>query len=227
MTPQYKGSFAAALGLIFGMGGLSASAAPQTIFTNFGPGNSYLSNNTLVEDGPSSTDASLEGDYYSQGEGFTPSVSGYLSSFNIALSNFDGTDDAHLFLADGSSGVPGIILESFTLTNLPFYNASSNTPDFVASVSHPFLNAGTTYFLYEAETGSEDNGWNQNSVHAEGLRTVSKDGGPYSTASFTGGGALSVQANPVPEPSTMVSFGLGAFGLGVLLIAAKRKKTTV
>lgn len=227
MTLQRNGSFAAVLGLIFGIGELGANAAPQTVFSNFGSANSYLASSFLNEAGPTSYLASISGAYYSQGEGFTPSVSGYLSSFNIPLEYADGTNDAHLFLADGSSGVPGTILESFKLTHLAYNDFSSHdTPNFVASINHPFLSAGITYFLYEAETGDEFNVWNINSIGAMDLHTLSKNGSPYST-SLAGSGAFSIQADPVPEASTTVSFGLlVALSVGSVILAAKRKKSS-
>ena len=219
--------FGPALALIALAFAAPAAHAQTTVFSNFGPGNTFNTKQGWTEDGPNNLSAISLGFYFSQGESFTPTSSGSLSGFTIALFNGGdgGTNDAHLFLADGSGGVPGAILESFTLTNLPSQLGATLTPDVVASVSHPFLAAGSTYFLYEKETGTESNDWGLNSIGETGLHTVSRNGGPYVTTAQTQG-AFSVQAAAVPEASTTVSLGLlFALGLsGLTLSVIKRRK---
>jgi len=85
------------------------------------------------------------------------------------------------------------------------------------------LPTGDTYFLYEAETGNEYNGWNFNSIGDQGPHTYSINSGPYATYPDTQG-AFSVQVEPVPETSPVVSFGLLLIlGLsGVLLVRRKQ-----
>ena len=78
------------------------AANAQTVFDNFGPGNTFQTSIGWTESGPTSSVGTA-----SQGEGFTPSSTGLLSSIDIALGHVSGTNDAHLFLADGVPGTLG------------------------------------------------------------------------------------------------------------------------
>jgi hypothetical protein len=100
---------------------IPAANAQTTAFNNFGPSNTFNTKSGYTEDGPGNLSAISLGFYFSQGEEFTASTSGALSTITIALFNGGdgGTNDAHLFLASSSGGALGTTLESFTLTNLP------------------------------------------------------------------------------------------------------------
>ncbi len=198
-----------------------AALAQTTVFSNFGPGNTF-GTSAYLSYGPTNPLAASNGTD-SQGEGFTASASGNLSTINIALQHYSGTNDAHLFLANASGGVPGAILESFTITNLPIFGVSSSSL-LITSTSHPLLTAGASYFLYEVETGNEAGAWSFNSIGETGPHLNSFNSQPYTNQTATQG-AFSVQVGaPVPEASTTVSFSLLlALGLGGV-IAGRRKK---
>ena len=219
----------AGLGLALALTAPATNAAPITAFSTFGPPGSMFASGTnydgYIESGPTSATSPS---YYSQGDEFSVSTSGALSTISIALTSISGTNDAHLFIANDSGRVPGAILESLTLTNLPKFTTSSYTPEIITSVNHPFLTAGTRYFLYEAETGDEDNSWNICDRLSQGFHTISTNGGPYSRPLAQGvestPGAFSVQVDAVPEASTTVIFGLLLIlGLCGSVLAARKK----
>lgn len=224
MLIQHKAGLRLALaGLVFALGAAPAKAQ-TTVFSNFGPGvPAFDTVDRYVIAGPTSSFGSA----VSQGEGFTVSASGYLSTINIALSNDGGPNNAHLFLADGSSGVPGLVLESFTLTGLP-PAGTTYTPEVIISANNPFLTAGTTYYLYDAEPGAQVTEWNFNSQGEKGPHFRTRPDGSVNISTATQG-AFSVQVNPapVPEASTTVSLGLLlALGVSGLVIATKRRRSS-
>src|SRR5438105_1637430 len=192
------------IGLACGL--FAATAWTQVVFDNFGPGGTFNTGFGWTESGPTSGIGSD-----SQGERFIPALSGNLSSITIAMSHNEGLNDLHLFLSNGSGGIPGIVLESWTINNLPSFG-SSYVPLVINSATHPLLSSGTVYYLYSKEPGNEWNDWNKNSNSEQGLHINSANGGPYNTSTIEQG-AFRVTVEPVPEP--------GAFGFFACVVLTR------
>src|SRR5438034_716396 len=83
-------------------------AAPIVAFDSFGPGNTYT---TTVAWGV--TGAATPGGYRGQAEWFVPTVSGTLSSIDLAVFRQSGSGRLNYFIAeDNGSGSPGTSLEN-------------------------------------------------------------------------------------------------------------------
>ena len=199
--------------LCLAYGGILASVHAQvTVYNSFGPGNSYDTSTSWVVQG-----ASVSGGYHGQAQAFTPTVSGDLSSIELATQNFGGSDLSNFFIAqDNGSGVPGTILESFNNT------ANPNGLLIINSIVDPFLQAGTQYWLCdEPATATSDNAWyfnNQNQIGFANERSQWNWSAFPAPDSFQGG-VFEITVTPVPEPSSLALVSLG----GLLLV---RRRTT-
>ena len=172
---------------------VQCAARADVVFNNFGPGDSFNISSGYSETGL------FPGQ--SLGEGFTPAFSGNLSVITIAMSHSSGPNDVHLFLASGVGGVPGSILESWVVTNLPSAGISYS-PLKIGSSSRPLLSAGSLYFLYSQEPGNEVDSWNFNSISEQGDYFVRQNSGAISSGTHTQG-AFRVEVTPVPEPGIL------------------------
>ena len=111
-----------------------------------------------------------------------------------------------------------MLLETFTLTGLPNFGGSY-APITFTSALHPLLTAGSTYYLYEAETGTEWNAWNVNSIVETGPHLYSADNITYANGS-NGQGAFRVTVTPAatPEPGSIALLvGMSISGAGFLI----------
>lgn len=186
-------------------------ASAQFVIGNFGPGDSFDTRAGYTETGPDAVPFGIGA--HSVGVGFIPDATAPLESLTVAISHLSGTDGAHLFLSDGSTGLPGTTLESFTLTNLPVFG-SDFTPQTLYSTTKPTLNAGTTYYLYEYEAGDEFDVWN-NSLLAQnaGILLESDNGVPYGVKATTLLPAFRVTLVPEPNANAFLALlGLGSLG---------------
>jgi len=192
--------------------------AQIVVHDNFGPGDTYDNGTAWTESGLTAIVGTQ-----SAGSGFTTAVSGNLFDISVAIGNVTGTNVAHVFLSDGTSGVPGTVLESWTITNLPGLGSGA-APTVLTSVLNPMLSAGTTYYLYEAEDGDTWNGWAWNTTGDVGL-IFSGDNVNYSSDNTDPSIAYRVRIEgtaAVPEPgSAALLAGMGLSGAG-LLIRRKR-----
>ncbi|MBV9850838.1 MAG: hypothetical protein JO250_14280 [Armatimonadetes bacterium] len=216
-------ALAAPLGLTLALAaplGLTLAAAPAraqtTVFSTFGPSNTFIT----VAGYPETSSVSV-------GAAFTPSASGSLFSITVAASNLNGANDAHFYLTDSSAslGKPSAALDSFTFNNLPAAGTPF-TPEVGLSSAHPTLTAGTTYYLYEQETGSENNVFNVNSTGATGTVVQSNNGGKSYTGSTGLLPAFSIQINAAAAPEPCAGAVLGGLcaltGLTLLRRARRR-----
>ncbi len=188
----------------------SAVSAQVIVHDNFGASDTFDMTSGMTQSGPKSALGTI-----SQGMGFTPSVSGALSDLTVAIGHFDGTNDAHLFLSDGATDIPGATLEAFTLTSLPAFG-SAFTPETLTSTLHPMLTAGKTYYLYEKETGDEANAWNFNTTGETNV-IYSEDNATYAAYNDSSSGAYRVRVTPTPAPGSLTVFAtMGLSGAGWL-----------
>jgi hypothetical protein len=139
--------FSIAVLLLPALGSRSLVAAPVVAFDSFGPGNTY---NTATAWGI--TGSSTAGGYRGQAEWFIPSVSGNLSSINLAVFRQSGSGRINYFITqDNGSGGPGTGLENYSnVLSTGFLTLNSSLS--------PLLQAGTKYWLCAELADSERTG---------------------------------------------------------------------
>src|SRR5438874_1245878 len=86
--------------------------AQMVVFDNFGPANTYQPNLGWAITGPTNANGQ-----FTQGEQFTPSGTGALTSIDIAMGLEQVPNHFDLFLANDAAGLPGAVLESFSVND--------------------------------------------------------------------------------------------------------------
>jgi len=193
-------------GLVLASGLLSATpvcGVPDTpdlacIYTNFGAGQSYISNFGLTPG------------YTAIGVAFTPSASYLLMDIEVAAyrANAQTADSVQFSIYDSSGGFPGAILETFSLTGLGIADDAQTATISAASVLHPLLTAGMQYWVVMHGINPGDVTWNANSTSQFGPATFNapteNDPAFWSLLPNHLQGALAVDGEQVaPEPGTL------------------------
>jgi hypothetical protein len=191
-----------------------------TIFNTFGPGHSSDCCSGFSE---------LGSDYmpnaYTTAMAFTPSTTAPLFAIDMAISFNAGVSNQFTFaLMTDSGGLPGSILESWSLTTT-FFTGCAHCFETVFSTQQLVLQAGTQYWLVPFPNHTMDANWDQNVVGALGTAAFSLDGGKTWTLNPNSSmGAFDVRgmsSTTVPEPST---FGFMATGLAGIIGVIRRKR---
>jgi len=206
------------LGLVLVLLAAPVVSHADTIYGNFGAGNSYNCCSGWTVSGSSST----VGAVVVSAEAFTPSSSYDLTQILIAISNVSGTNQAYVTLnADSGSDTPGTMIESWSLSGLPNFG-TNNSPETLTSSPGVLLTSGTQYWIVvwpdnSGLTSDTWDAWNNNSLSptpASGTFSQSNDGVTWPTGFSDTQGAFEVDGtSPTPEPGT---FGLLGLGLAAL-----------
>ena len=183
-----------------------------TIYSDFGPGNTYNFDGGYVVLGPDC--ANLVGPGCSPDEiamGFTPSDNYSLTQINVALQYSAGTNAVILTLSSDNNGLPGAALANWNLSGLPAIDTCCPI-ETVTPASAIDLSSGTQYWIL-ASPGAADAFLTWNFNLSEAGPVAHNEGSGF--LSGTGGlGAFDVLGTvvPVPEPAGLFS----AAGLGLL-----------
>ena len=126
--------------------GLPTQGGGQTVYSDLGTNGSFSSNGWCVS-GPNGANCSIFNIRYIAAS-FAPGASSTLSGINLPLSNISGTNGAVVSLLNNASGgIPGTVLESWSVSNLPSYSQAAVTLTSVVSKLNPALQAGQTYWV--------------------------------------------------------------------------------
>lgn len=198
---------------------LTGPARAIVIYNSFGPGDTYITYEGAEISGPGSS-----GGLFTSGFSFQPATTLSLESIQVAIGTISGSNAFSLSLqaADGPSGMPGTVLETFQVNDQMGSFGLANPLISVTSVAHPELEAGDTYWLVAEGEGDGLAAWNSNNL------------GLYGTYfSFQGGhGGLAddqllcaYEITGVPEPASGSLYFFGFIALALHFRSNKRKMT--
>jgi len=194
----------------------AAPARADIIFNDFGPGDSYQQFQGQSVGGRFHQDV---------GDRFTPAGSDYiLDRVVLPLGSISGTNGVDVLFMTSDNGVPGSVIESWHVTDLPRFG-SAHPPTVLDSALHPLLSDGVPYYVVASVPLAENTSavWNNNSVGDHGPLAFRSNGGTWFVINDAlGRGALRVEGEAVPEPS---SFALAAIG-GLTLAGWRPRRTS-
>jgi hypothetical protein len=198
------------------------------IYSNFGPGLSYLCCAGWTESGPNSTVAPPP---FIQAMAFTPPQGTYkLTQLHVALQWVSGTNDLVLELRTDSGGQPGAKITSWELTALPLFGSTSNTVQTINVENGITVQGGIQYWLVPIAAQDEWAAWNRNSTSTVGTGSLSTDqGATWSSGDFDPNGAFDVRglraaAAPTLSPVALMLLA-GVLGLVGGCLAYRRTCT--
>ena len=168
------------------------------VFNTFGPGDSYDPGMGYVIGYTNE---------YEQGCQFSPSMTVSLTAIQVAADHSSGTNSMDFHLREDASGVPGGILETYSLIDL----AATSPIILIPSAVNPTISNGTNYWLTASAPDAPNSYmvW-QAAVSGSISRAVREGNDPWEImASYPA--AFKVMG--VPEPSTIALLGMGAVGL--------------
>ncbi len=205
------------IGLLFLIWGAAVPArAGGVIYSDLGPGDSYhgADGGWTLGNPP---------DFIVSASAFTAGASLDLSKIEVAAGMILGPNGAPtgvnqlmISLDADSGGTPGAVLESFTITGeMPVFGTYSSGHLVTAtSVLHPFLTAGTQYWLVLSvpDDGMTFAGWDWNSIGDTSTLVQDNHGTEvFNNPNITG--AMRITGQSVPEPSSVVMVGISAVAI--------------
>jgi hypothetical protein len=197
------------LGAILLLG--SAARSEVIIFDTFGPGGAY---DFLVGSTISGPDNALGPPFAGdtdQGFAFTAPFTGVLSEATVAVGHISGINRIDFSIRSDEGGIPGSVLETFSLENLGTFGAP-NVPRTVAVSTA--ITAGNTYWMTASAPDDGFMAWNL-SLDAIGTIAISGDGGEnwFVTPASVQAVSLAMELIDVPEPggATLLLAAVAAF----------------
>ena len=187
----------------------SEARADTVVFSNFGPGMTFSQNQGFNVSG-----SNLFGGVI-PAHAFTPSETFSFTRAQLAMTLIDGPNHFQVLLMTSSGGLPGIIIETITLTDaVPIFPSGIVVAN---SALHPVLTSGTQYWLVAFAPDPNTFGiWNLslNDFSTPQARGFTSPTGPWVVANNVPRSAFQINGEPVPEPSTMLLLGAGLAMLG-------------
>ena len=203
-----KFKFTCLLAVVVAVGICSGIAGADVIYNTFAPGDTFIN-----YAGP----ALFTGQMLASR--FTVSGNDYLfDQLELAVGLSSGTNLLDVSLRADSAGVPGTIIESFSVSNAPQTYAGKLS---IGSVAHPLLQNGLSYWVVMAPGASNTSGfWPQNEQISA---TVAWGPGSSWTVNSNGfANVYRVSGNLVPEPSSLLAMFAGLGSLGGILRRRRR-----
>lgn len=144
-------------------------------------------------------------------EQFTSATTGNVSQIDVGVGWVTGgSNDATVQLWTSVNDLPGVMLSSTLVTNLPTFGQSSNALG-TATGSLGAVVAGQQYFVVIMADPAAWEAWNMNSTGATGLLLQDSGNGWNSFPGQTDGAfdVITGGNTGVPEPGTLVMLGSG------------------
>jgi hypothetical protein len=160
------------------------------------------------------------GDYLTYGVCFVPSLTAQLTTIQAPFVVFSGPSQVQAYLMSDAGGVPGSIIEAFSLTNLPATPGQLVT---ITSLLDPLVLAGHPYWFVATGGGATFADWTLNLFQGDpndgGAAQLTMGGvsGPWTVGSGTRTGALQVSGNAAPEPSSVAMITCAALVFALIV----------
>jgi hypothetical protein len=195
---------------------IAGSMMADTIFSTFGPGDSFAPAPSSYDVGGGAFNSNIEDQ---QASSFVPMGSFFLDSIRVAAYFVEGSNQLTVYLASGPTE-PGSPFESFSASDL------STTPTILTfdSSLHPLLEDGTRYWvvLTKADLAGGAEEWSVTTEDLFGRSNQLFQNGLWNSKPDNVAPAFDVSGTPVPESGSIV---LLLTAIGALVVATRPWRT--